>query len=54
MGQSSQFLRSIATATIYIMSVACYQDKHQLNSMPTDQSLHNLLGKECFGIICID
>ena len=34
-------------ATIYVMSVACYQDKHQLNSKLADQVVHNSLGKEC-------
>ena len=31
----------------FMISVACYQDKYQVNLDQTDQLLHNSLGKEC-------
>ena len=42
----SSFAKHISE-TIYMISVACYQDKYQLNFRLTDQLLHDSLGKEC-------
>ena len=43
--QSPNYLLCIAT--IYLVSVACYQDKYQLYSMLCDDLLHYTLAKEC-------